>query len=209
MMRAEWENFGPEWDEHGEDPGARISYPGDWRQAQEMILETFTDGSWGTWELTQHTIETPETPSAAALAFINRMAQFTTPEDEFSDPEFSHKGEYEDVVEYVSDMPDDRLCDEYGLFMSMVREARTIRDAQPAPVPVRVVVTVRGGVAEVADAENWPADLELYLVDYDEDEGGCFLDGSCAVNKFCADTPLADGMTGHFAKNVAEAWQHD
>lgn len=69
----------------------------------------------------------------AALAFIDRMAQFTTPEDEFNDPEFSHKGKYADIAEYVSDMSDERLCGEYEAFMCMVREARRIRDVAAAP----------------------------------------------------------------------------
>ena len=145
----------------------------------------------------------------AALAFIERMAQFTTPEDEFNDPEFSHKGEYEDVAEYVSDMPDDRLCDEYGLFMSMVREARKIRDTPASPpAPSRIVVEVTGE-AEVIDAEGWPTGLDLYIVTRgieSDDPDLCHVDGPCRINKYGDDTPQADGMTGHFAAKVAEEW---
>lgn len=71
----------------------------------------------------------PQEPATTAAAFINRMAQFTTPEDEFADPEFDHSEMYADVDDYISDMSDDRLCGEYSTFMDMVREARTIRDA--------------------------------------------------------------------------------
>jgi hypothetical protein len=71
----------------------------------------------------------------AALAFINRMAQFTTPEDEFADPERGIAAVHETVEDYVADLDDERLCSEYQTFMEMVREARTIRDAAPSPDP--------------------------------------------------------------------------
>lgn len=82
------------------------------------------------------------------------------------------------------------------------------------PPPSRIAITINGGCAELADAENWPAGLELYLIDYDngeamEPEECSNLDGRCTVQKYCDDTPVADGMTGHFAKRAAEAWQHD
>jgi hypothetical protein len=131
MMRAEWASHGPDDDETGES----LPYPGDWREAQDLILDFYNDGSWGQWQVTQHTIETPDVSHPAA-AFINRMAQFTTPEDEFNDPENQDNvAVYSDVEEYISDMSDDRLCGEYEAFMCMVREARTIRDATPAPDP--------------------------------------------------------------------------
>lgn len=69
----------------------------------------------------------------AALAFINRMAQFTTPEDEFAEPERGIAKVHATVEDYVADLDDERLCSEFQTFMDMVREARTIRDAQPAP----------------------------------------------------------------------------
>jgi len=62
----------------------------------------------------------------ALLAFAKMMAGFTTPEDEFNDPEFDHKDSYDDVDEMVSDMSDERLCGEYATFMEMIREARSI-----------------------------------------------------------------------------------
>lgn len=56
------------------------------------------------------------------LAFIDRMARFTTPEDEFAeDPQG-----YEDADEMVADMDDERLCGEYATFMEMIREARKV-----------------------------------------------------------------------------------
>ncbi|WP_420408673.1 hypothetical protein [Hoeflea sp.] len=202
MMRAEWKSHGVD------DDGDPAEYPGDWREAQRSILQTFNDGSWGEWQITKHTIEIPDAPHPAA-AFIERMAQYTTPEDEFADPALGHADRYADADELVSDMDDEQLCAAFSQFMDMVREARKVRDAMAAPEPARIAITIRGGVAEVADAENWPSGLELYLVDYDQDDGGSHLDGPCSVAKYCDDTPAADGMTGHFAAKVAEAWAND
>ncbi|MER8983913.1 hypothetical protein [Mesorhizobium sp. M0843] len=65
-------------------------------------------------------------------AFVEQMARLTTPEEEFD----ARKGEdgtvnddgvtYDDADEMVSDMSDDRLCDEYGAFMKLVREAKEL-----------------------------------------------------------------------------------
>lgn len=60
--------------------------------------------------------------------FINRMAQFTTPEDEFKD---DPQG-YADAEELKSDYSDDRLCDDHSAFMHMVREAREILKGEKA-----------------------------------------------------------------------------
>lgn len=69
-----------------------------------------------------------------ALAFIDRMAQFTTPEDDFealrASLECAADMPYDDADEMVSDMSDERLCGEYATFMDMVREARKIRDGR-------------------------------------------------------------------------------
>lgn len=75
-----------------------------------------------------------------ALAFIDRMAQFTTPEDDFEDLRSSHSDcpadmPYDDVDEMISDMDDERLCNEYATFMDMVREARKIRDGRDVDAP--------------------------------------------------------------------------
>lgn len=71
----------------------------------------------------------------------------------------------------------------------------------------RVVVTISGGVAEIADAESWPEGLEVYLVDYDQDNTPdsecCHVDGKCIIGKQVD----GDGSTGHFANKVAEAWR--
>lgn len=61
-------------------------------------------------------------PSVDLLKFIDQMARFTTPEDEFADD----PQDYEDADEMVADMDDERLCSEYATFMSMVREARKL-----------------------------------------------------------------------------------
>ena len=56
MMRAEWENNGPEDEETGE----KLPYPaGDWTVAHEALKEATADGDplWGQWEITSHEIE--------------------------------------------------------------------------------------------------------------------------------------------------------
>ncbi|TIR24008.1 MAG: hypothetical protein E5X34_13210 [Mesorhizobium sp.] len=69
------------------------------------------------------------------LAYVRRMAQFTTPEDEFED----RKGEdgkvhddgisYESADELLADFSDERLGDEFATFCEMIQEARRVRDA--------------------------------------------------------------------------------
>lgn len=81
---------------------------------------------------------------------------------------------------------------------------------EPMPTPRRIAITVSGGVAEFADAENWPEGLELYIVDYDcydtDEEELSQVDGPCTISTH---TGPDGNMTGHFASKVAEAWQHD
>jgi len=55
------------------------------------------------------------------IDFAKQVARFTLPEEE----DFKEKG-YEDVDEYLADFSDDRLCDEYSTFMTMIREARKV-----------------------------------------------------------------------------------
>lgn len=72
----------------------------------------------------------------------------------------------------------------------------------------RIAITVNGGVAELADAENWPDGLELYIVDYDngdpDDSEASFLNGHCSIVKHDAAEP---DMTGNFARDAADAWR--
>jgi len=73
------------------------------------------------------------TKSEEALALVERLATMTTPEEEFQALLDENDGiaevdglTYDDVEEMVSDMSDDRLCDEYSAFMTFVREAKRI-----------------------------------------------------------------------------------
>ena len=131
MMRGEWESSRVE-----DDDGEPVEYPGDWRAAQERLVEWNGPG-WGTWEITTHKIPIATNPS-------------------------------------------------------------------------RIAITVSGGVAELADAENWPEGLSLYIVDYDcgdmDDEELSQVEGPCTISTH---TSPYGNMTGHFASKVAEAWQHD
>lgn len=62
-------------------------------------------------------------------AFVRRMAALTTPEEEFKALEESAEGtEYDDVDEFVADLDDDRLCDEYSAFMDLIREAKQMME---------------------------------------------------------------------------------
>ena len=62
----------------------------------------------------------------AALEFIEQMARFTTPEQEFENPDNKHKKNYADVCEMTADMSDERLCGDHSTFMQMVRQAQTL-----------------------------------------------------------------------------------
>lgn len=79
---------------------------------------------------------------------------------------------------------------------------------QPPSTPSRIVIDVTGGVAEIADSEGWPDGLEIFVVDYDNDdpsETPYRLEGSpCTISKIEALDRAND--TGHYAKTVAEEW---
>lgn len=64
-----------------------------------------------------------------AITFVSRMTEFTTPEEDWKqgieDGDIA-ADQYDDVVEFTADISDNRLCDEYAAFMSMVRKAREI-----------------------------------------------------------------------------------
>lgn len=65
--------------------------------------------------------------------------------------------------------------------------ARPLNQNGAGPLKSRIIVTVNGGVAELADAENWPKGLELYIVDYDviegnDDEEFADVDGECTIS---------------------------
>jgi hypothetical protein len=49
-----------EWDASGmtdEETGVPAAYPGDWRSAQDRLMQFYGDGSWGTWEISAHEVE--------------------------------------------------------------------------------------------------------------------------------------------------------
>ncbi len=71
----------------------------------------------------------------------------------------------------------------------------------------RIIITIRGGVAEIEDAQNWPKDLELYIVDYDAAEGDYRedmpnVDGECDIACYIS----VDGERGIFAERVAKEY---
>ena len=66
----------------------------------------------------------PVSCQCKSAELVNKIATLTTPEQEFSDPEFNH--DFDDVDEYVCEMIDERLFGEYYAFMEMVREAKEI-----------------------------------------------------------------------------------
>lgn len=72
----------------------------------------------------------------------------------------------------------------------------------------RIVIDVTGGVAEIVDSEGWPDGLELFIVDFDNDDpaGTPYrLEGSpCSISKTEAGDRASD--SGHYAKTVAEEW---
>ena len=73
----------------------------------------------------------------------------------------------------------------------------------------RIVIEVAGGVAQLADSQNWPEGLDVFIVDRDEDEGSCVIDGAhCSIAKIEQADAAAVGHTGYYAKAVAEAWAY-
>ncbi|RWC91666.1 MAG: hypothetical protein EOS72_03150 [Mesorhizobium sp.] len=68
------------------------------------------------------------------LTFVRRMAQFTTPEDEFEERKDEDGRVYDDGISYESadellaDFSDERLGDEFATFCEMIQEARRLRD---------------------------------------------------------------------------------
>ncbi|WP_417426709.1 hypothetical protein [Hoeflea sp.] len=71
----------------------------------------------------------------------------------------------------------------------------------------RIVVTVRGGIAEITDAQNWPDGLELYVVDYDAaecdwSEDMSYIDGECEISCYADFT----GKRGIVAEKVAKEY---
>jgi hypothetical protein len=70
MMRDEWASHGPE----NERTGKRKRYPGDWREAQDIIAEHFSDGSWGTWQVTCHDVPDPVRDAAPEMLAALKLA---------------------------------------------------------------------------------------------------------------------------------------
>jgi hypothetical protein len=58
MLRDEWTCAAIS---DGEADGA-MPYPGDWREAQNRLVEFYGDGSWGTWEITGHDVDIGSVP---------------------------------------------------------------------------------------------------------------------------------------------------
>lgn len=94
------------------------------------------------------------------------------------------------------------------------RQPATLTSNLPAdqegadPLKSRIVITITGGVAELADAENWPSGLELYIVDYDVNEGDydedcADVEGECSIR--CYDT-IHRGSNS-YAHNVAVEYE--
>ena len=57
MMRGEWEAVYP-----GDQNGEPLPYPGDWRQAHDILIGVDSDGTWGRWEITCHMLDLQADP---------------------------------------------------------------------------------------------------------------------------------------------------
>lgn len=66
------------WPHHGlcYDDGDPLPYPDDWREAQNAIVESDTDNSWGKWEISVHDLPAMATrdPDADILAALKALA---------------------------------------------------------------------------------------------------------------------------------------
>ncbi len=74
----------------------------------------------------------------------------------------------------------------------------------------RIVITVSGGVAEIADSQNWPEGLEIFLVDYDngeDDPHATRVDGdACSLRKL--EKADADKWhNGFLTSATVKAWE--
>ena len=122
-----------EWNCRGlcDNEGNPLDYPGDWRAANDTIHDRDDEGNWGEWRLTSHEIEVPDHP---AIAFTQQIARLTLPADEIA----AESGMPVDVVteeqidEFISDVDDDRLMDEYHALRQLIEQAREICPDQGA-----------------------------------------------------------------------------
>ena len=55
-----------------------------------------------------------------AVSFLNHIAGFQLPEEDFDFPEGG------DLDDYIASLPDDRICGEFAVFADMIRMARDI-----------------------------------------------------------------------------------
>jgi len=155
----------------------------------------------------------PEACDCIAEALRPILREFAGPESSFIDWRYfgtglpsEHDGtgfDYAESFATKADAVDTSDIPEQGeeFFKGARMVLPTFEKAKP-----RIVITVRGGVAELDDAENWPEGLELFIVDYDNDEedDGAFLDGRCSLAKHDS---APDGCTGQFASDAEQAWE--
>jgi hypothetical protein len=71
-LRDEWDTHPPE-----DDDGEPLPYPGDWRIAQEKLVE-WLGPSWGTYEITGHEVQLPPEAFYAALIRSSRGRGWST-----------------------------------------------------------------------------------------------------------------------------------
>lgn len=156
------------------------------------------------WTLTldihtrERTVEAFTTHEAALERLVEVIKQEAVARDLSLDdmPPLS-PGDTEAAWEYVFHDQDFAWIDEVDL----VEETK----------PRRIAIVVMGGTAFFEDAENWPEGLELYIADYDNGEATppeqcSHLNGRCTIEKHDAAQPH---MTGHFARDAADAWRMD
>lgn len=74
MMRGEWESSGVE-----DDDGEPVEYPGDWREAQERLVEWNGPG-WGTWEITTHRVTIKPDTMYPRRMFMDGCTSHVSPE---------------------------------------------------------------------------------------------------------------------------------
>lgn len=113
-LQEEWEGYAPT-----DDDGELLPYPGDWRKANDALVEINGDGSWGQWEMTSHEINIEVEPHPAIVA----MQNMTTPAEEYAASP-GLRFEHESVEDYISELGDDRLCGDAAALWDLIAMAK-------------------------------------------------------------------------------------
>ena len=152
--------------------------------------------------------------------FIKSVAALTTPQDAWeADPQLREW--YPTPHELGTTYKAARLYGDHCELVTLVNEARKILAGEatadsghvaPSNAPCRLVIGVRGGCAEVDDAENLPPNMQVFITDYDTNDAqpndpGIFrLNGDLVALSDWMGADLNALHDGTWGKTVAQTW---